>query len=646
MDITQRQKNIVNPYAMTTDEDGRKGVGYDYENRENRFVLDAIHEKYIYFLEFPEVNTVLNSFSRENIRITLEDMLAYFAVYPQNGRVVGDQPSKITPTESRDRLRVLADKLKVEGSLRKYSSRTSEVSYEKEFINQDFADLIAIPPEHSLQYRQKLRNSLALPELDYASSDQRSLDILQQNPDIAVYLSSDSNVDLYDWRNNGLPGENNDRVYYNPVDTNYYYVKRTNSTDDRSYAFNNLRNTVRKESVSEAVGKWSRYPDDAKERYKAAVENGIREILKLTDRNSEQNFNALSDIFVPPSSYTNVDRRIKGEDCFPLITYKDIRPGSRWVYAIKIDSAIVSSLEVLPVADSEEDLTPSYEEFEKSSLSKAQALIGNKNKSFTSVKFNNLDMVRYLLPVRMMLRKMDEKLTREGLTPEVINGVALQREAVRLESFFELLELFYNYNKISLDDEDFVEIFFTDKFLIDHIVINGSFYYQGCGLNNYINLQDERARLVNSFSLFTPTTFSILRYAYEIYNEVNQNSDIDPIRFLNKYTYPVQDINALTVKRQNARKTNERIAKKRKTIFTTLSRLSSENSALDYERLFQNKDTKYRISSILSSIDCNTGQARSAKYALRFWIASTSKTKWRSLRRETILLLRNEVIED
>ncbi len=49
MTLTNRQKQIVNPFASTFDSPERRGVGYDYESPENRFVLDAIHEKYIYF---------------------------------------------------------------------------------------------------------------------------------------------------------------------------------------------------------------------------------------------------------------------------------------------------------------------------------------------------------------------------------------------------------------------------------------------------------------------------------------------------------------------------------------------------------------------------------------------------------------------
>ena len=61
MALTERQRKIVNPYAETvnTDDGSRRGVGYDYENESNKFVIDAIHESYLYFYEFPKIGTEL-----------------------------------------------------------------------------------------------------------------------------------------------------------------------------------------------------------------------------------------------------------------------------------------------------------------------------------------------------------------------------------------------------------------------------------------------------------------------------------------------------------------------------------------------------------------------------------------------------------
>ena len=67
MSITDRQKKIINPYAETLDTPERRGIGYDYNNRRNRFIQDAIQERYIYFFQFPKINEPLRVKAEDNI---------------------------------------------------------------------------------------------------------------------------------------------------------------------------------------------------------------------------------------------------------------------------------------------------------------------------------------------------------------------------------------------------------------------------------------------------------------------------------------------------------------------------------------------------------------------------------------------------
>jgi hypothetical protein len=632
MALTDRQRKIVNPYAETVDTDSRRGLGYDYENESNKFVIDAIHESYLFFYEFPKIGKELVDRDRT---ITIDDMLAYFALYPQNGKVANNSAEEISDTDSIAALQSVVEQLRQNGSLEKYSSNTSELTYKEEYrndndrpdLNQDIANLIAVPSAHSKQYKNQLRNALGLPDIQY--SDNAGIDLLNLSPSVTTYISSDSNVDLYDWRKNGLPGEDNDRVYYNPVDLKFYYVKRTGRTEPAAYAFNFLR----AEPVTSArISFFARLSESQRGRYNDAVETSIREILKLTGKNSEANFQNLLSKYGTP-------------DTFALLSYRDLRPGSRWIYCLQIDSNDVNSLP----DSTEANNRPSYEEYELSTLQKAKRIIGDQNKSTRSVTFQVEDMLRYMFPVRGVLGEYNEKLLDDGFTPQVLNGIDLAREVDRLESFFDLLSLFYGYNKISLEDDDFVQMFFTKDYLLDHICINGSFYYQGTGNTTYLNINEEQARIANAFSLLTPTSFSFLKNSYEIYTEVQNTTPTtrEPaLDFLSKYSYPPSRIDAIRAKRaNNTREQNERLRLKRKNLFTKLSELSRVDPS-EYERLFSNRPLSYRMSSTLSSIDCNTGQAKAAKYALRFWQAATGKTKIRSLIRETIILLRQEVIED
>jgi len=632
MALTDRQRRIINPYAETVNTDSRRGLGYDYENESNKFVIDAIHESYLFFYEFPKIGKELVDRDRT---ITIDDMLAYFALYPQNGKVVNNSAEEISDTESIAVLQNIVDQLRQNNVLKKYSSNTSELTYKQEYredanrpeLNQDIANLIAVPSQHSKQYKDQLRSALGLPSIQY--SDNVGVDLLNLSPSVTTYISSDSNVDLYDWRKNGLPGEDNDRVYYNPVDLKFYYVKRTDITETEGYAFNFLRSEDR---ATARITWFTRFSENQRARYSNAVEKSIREILKLTGKNSEANFQNLLSKYGAP-------------DTFALFSYRDLRPGSRWIYCLQINSSDINNL-----PDSEEaNDRPSYEEYELSTLQKAKRIIGDENKTKRSVTFQVEDMLRYMFSVRGVLTEYNQKLLDDGLTPQILNGVDLAREVDRLESFFDLLSLFYGYNKISLEDDDFVEMFFTEDYLLDHICINGSFYYQGTGNINYLNINEEQARIANAFSLFTPTTFSFIEGSYEIYTDVKNTTPSTreaPLTFLSKYVYPSTLLDAVLAKRANNEEAQDaRRRRKRKDLFAKLSELS-KTSPRQYELLFSNRPLSYKMSSTLSNIDCDTGQAKAAKYALRFWQAATGKTKIRSLIRETIILLRQEIIED
>lgn len=632
MALTERQRRIINPYAESVNTPTRRGVGYDYENESNKFVIDAIHESYLYFYEFPEIGKTLEGRDRT---ITQSDMLAYFALYPQNGQVSGNEILKISDASSINELQSIVEQLRTNQALEKYSSNTSELTYQREYrsneerpeLNQDIANLIAIPPAHSKQYKNKLRKALGLSEVQY--SEEVGLDLLNLGPSVTTYISSDTNVDLYDWRKNGLPGEDNDRVYYNPVDLKYYYVKRTGRTETGAYAYNSLRLDQR----DAAIETWNSYSESQRGRYNEAVETSVREILKLTGKHSEANFQNLLSKYSAP-------------EVFSLLTYRDLRPGSRWIYCLQINSSDVNNL---PDSTDTDD-KPSYEEYELSSLQKAKRIIGEENKTITNVSFRVEDMLRYMFSVRNVLTEYDEKLLEEGLTPQVLNGIDLGRESDRLEAFFDFLSLFYGYNKISIEDEDLVQLFFTEDYLLDHICINGSFYYQGCGNTTYLNINEEQARIANAFSLFTPTTFSLIKNSYEIYVDVKNTTPStreNPSEFLTKYVFPTIDLNSIKAGRLALAEAQDdaKRRRKRKNLFAKLSELSRTSPA-EYDRLFSNRPLSYRMSSTLQGIDCNTGQAKAAKYALRFYQAATGKTKIRSLIRETIILLRQEIIED
>ena len=642
MSLSNRQKNIVNPFAEITTTESRNGSGYDYSLKRNRFILDCIHEQYVYFYGFPLVGTIL---SNVNYEITEEDMLAYFALYPQNGKLTNGQATFIPDDEAIEVLGTIVQLLEDSKVLKRYTSNTSQESYEEEYQDpsmQKIANLIAIPPSHSKAYTNQLRSALRLPPVQY--NDDVGLDQLDLDPAVAVYMSTDSNVDLYNWTQNGLPGEDNDRVYYNPVDSHYYYVKRTEDITRNGYSLSNiLRNKAQRQNIQSAVNYWNQVSEDIKAPYLEAINHSIREILKFSQKNSDENYFTLQRLISPPYSYANADLETQDDSVFPLLSYKAIRPGSRWIYALKIPAENIVSLPV--PAGSER---PSHNEYQLPILEKAKRIIGPTNASADSISFEVLEMIRNLLTVRNTLRANNDELVEQGLTGDILEGIDLEREAVRLESFFELMEIFYNYNKIALEESDRIQMFFTRNYSLDHIVVNGNFYYHGCGSSNYFDTSNESASIINAFSLFTSTTFSIIRSIPQIYNDTvlaSSRTSGEPLVFLEKYVFPKLNLNALKVKRRNREKSSARQKARRDQVFSVLANVTA-TSPTEYEKLWDKRERKFRVSNMISGMDCNTGQARAAKYALKFYQAFYGKTRVTSLIRETILLLKQEVVQD
>ena len=631
MSITDRQKNIVNPYAESLDTDSRNGVGYDYNNRRNRFVQDAIQERYLYFFQFPTIGEPLRVKTEDNIEnpeIEEADLLAYFALYPQNGKMVLGKPTEISTEEAYVELESVIRQLEENEVIEKYISKTTELSYQEQFqARQNLANLIAIPPAHSNAYQNKLRRAFGLPNYQY--SDEANLTSIQLSPRASTYVITDTNVDLYDWRQNCLAGSE-DKTYYNSVDRNYYFTRRTDLTarEALEFNFNGLRQIFTREQ--QVPDSWENMGDRGKNLYNSLVTEGIKQILEATGKFSEDNFSSLKQRYLAPNN-------------FVLYVDYDFRPGSRWTYAVKIR---VEDIEALPDPES---LSPSKEETEISVLSKAKRLIGEDNKSAISVQFQVENLIRYIFFVRGVLRDYDERLFEVNLNkPELLNGIDLNREADRLNSFFSLLELFYNYNKISLQDTDFVEMFFTEDYQLDHVVVNGSFYYQGTGGKTYLNVEEEGTRVINAFGILTATTFSIISNSHQIYEDMKSaspNNRREVLDFINEYLFPKINLDSITEQQSKVSKIEKQRLARRKRIFETYSRLTRGNPR-DFEALWTNRPISYKISSTLNNMDCNTGQVAAMKYALAFWKAGQSKTKLQSIIRQAIILVRNEVIED
>ena len=271
-----------------------------------------------------------------------------------------------------------------------------------------------------------------------------------------------------------------------------------------------------------------------------------------------------------------------------------------------------------------------------------------QNTSTIRYAYRAEELLQYLPTVRLMLREYNEKLELLGIGPADISGIDLEKEVDRLTSFMDFLALFCSYNKISLEDEDKIEFFFSDQYILDHICINGVFYDRGCANTTYSSQVTQGVSLINAFSLMTPTTFSIIKNAFDIqleYVQTTTSTRTDVLDFLGQFVFPTIDVDSIKATQMTQDSTLRQKEEKRRHIFQELSRIT-QTSPAEYELLFSNRSLTYKISSTLTGVNCDTGQAKAAKYALKFYQAATGKTKLQSLIRETILLIRNELIRD
>ena len=139
--LTTRQKNIVNPYADQTYQDrlgGQLGVDpYDYHGIRNKFVIEAIHDSYINFQNFPNIGTEMSpdvALPDGQRIITSTDARAYFSIYPQNGRLTRDSRTGTQVMEpwggdeAQRELVTLVARLRENSVIQNYTTFTTELS--------------------------------------------------------------------------------------------------------------------------------------------------------------------------------------------------------------------------------------------------------------------------------------------------------------------------------------------------------------------------------------------------------------------------------------------------------------------------------------------------------------------------------------
>jgi len=241
MALTNDQRNIVNPNAATMKVPEnlpvRSGVGYDYTTTRNKFIIDVIHELYNSYYEFPASGRELNvgPVEGESYTIGIEDLLAYCAMYPQNGKILRQEDGSaiivsISEEEANAQLDLLDRQL---GEQNNYYSDTAPLSFDPENTNQRYK-LVFIDPNHSAEYVALMRRALGKEDVE-PLNPQPTLNNTLLPPELTSFISSDSTVDLDNWLVNCQPGTETKKTYYNSRDQRFYYTQRTKNTSPSYY---------------------------------------------------------------------------------------------------------------------------------------------------------------------------------------------------------------------------------------------------------------------------------------------------------------------------------------------------------------------------------------------------------------------------
>ena len=203
MTISERQKNIVNPFAS----------GYEYTNQRERWIQTGIHDSYINYGVFPEIGPLSGPVPFDSALIDAADLQAYAMMYPQNAKWIPRQSrlAYVSDDDAHEALTNIAKQLRRLGKVQFYVSPTSEESYlpknqqnidgnsdeEDEVLNQIVSQLIAIPHSIKGDRLDKIRRSLGLNPLP---TSQPPVESILQASKFPARQESDS-IDLYNWKN-------------------------------------------------------------------------------------------------------------------------------------------------------------------------------------------------------------------------------------------------------------------------------------------------------------------------------------------------------------------------------------------------------------------------------------------------------------
>ena len=628
MTISNRQKNIVNPYA----------TGYDYNSMRAKWIQAGIHDSFVNYGVFPSVGPL----SGIDYDVTVEDLQAYAQMYPQNAFYIAGGLDYVSQDEANRQLTSkIAEPLLNQGKVQFYTSATSEESYlpenqgnlnndsdnQEQILKQIVAQLVSIPHVISPGKMNRIRESFGLEITPVAQAPKEPILEADKFP---ARQESDA-IDYYDWKNNILPGEANENIYYNPTDEKYYFTVRTSILNPAYYDVG-LQSTETNRT--------------------AARNKGIDRILKFLGKYSNQNSQ-----FLKQRATAQNEENV--QQSFSFKTHLDIRPGSRWLYAATIAK---NEIDILPDSNN----TESLEEEEYTPIQKAKLLVGTddvstyvvggkkndiKRKSVYTLKF----LKSALDDTLRVLRDYSSIMKTQNVSPDMISGFDIEREILKLETIYDTIPLFLKVNNIDIEDEERtgLEFCFGTNMKLQYVVVGGNLYTKGLGLTflrKQPPLVEGQQNLVkdpylNVFSLSTPRTMGFIYNALDIQRQIakkERKSRPTWSAFLQEQVIPKIKFSASESERK--KKAKDFRIKEPPNVFQRLDQVFKPTGADLRTISINQRDLFVTINSAVGS--CDTAQSSLLKDVFRIYRVINGKMPVSGLIKEAAALVKSELIND
>jgi hypothetical protein len=630
--------NFLNPFF------DESPLEYDWISERNQWVLEGIHDNLLTSFSFPiEGKQLLKGGPiPDGDFIKREDLEAYAIAYPQNARFYIDagvgRLELLTPQQSKNKILEIAQDIKDRdpegtGITKNLTSRTTLASKHPD---------VQVPDPNITNFTpEQIASRLVNMGIKLSSSKLRFLRTIFGNPLASSlnhteegveikegYFSSTTQViaaDLYDWKNNIIPGSPTELCYFNPDDQKYYYVRRTNNRNAGAYDVGSGTDTFIQNKSQ-------------------ALHRGSTQILKYIGKYSED---SLDDLLNRP-------------DKISFMSYIDERPQSQWMYAIIVDKKTLEDLFSGAFGTSSRD---NQSVFDVMKILKNTQKVTSSNK----VYFDAPHLDHVINNTIKLLKYYRSAMTTSMITPVMVGGFDIQNSIAQVETFLPSFDDFLTFNGIKFDKEtnsrDSVEFCFNEDYQVQYIVVNGNLYTEPIGSYCFFEkplsepLPDgvsQNLNIPNVFYLCSPRSYKFVADSHYLSAESRK----DPSKkmpwseFVKQYVFP--EVKIIPAEEQEKIRKREGMlqfeALKNKNIFEALNEKNAFNemSAADLNREFFNRKSLMQnlTTQLQKATDgCDSSASKLTKSVTQL-MPLLKKQDYVNLTRQVVLQIRDELVKE